>query len=90
MDKNYSMQTKNLTLTPITGNITGSVVLATILIPVVFFFFSVMLIKLFRRVKLHGGKLQGTMHLVYPWAETVIVFVKAFSLGYSHLASSFV
>lgn len=85
------MQTKNLTLTPITGNITGSVVLATILIPVFFFFFfSVMLIKLFRRVKLHGGKLQGTMHLVCPWAETVIVFVKAFSLGYSHLASSFV
>lgn len=85
------MQTKNLTLTPITGNITGRVVLATVLIPVfVFFFSSVMLIKLFRRVKLHGGKLQGTMHLVYPWAETVIVFVKAFSLGYSHLASSFV
>lgn len=91
MDRNYSMQTKNLTLTPITGNITGRVVLATVLIPVfVFFFSSVMLIKLFRRVKLHGGKLQGTMHLVCPWAETVIIFVKAFSLGYSHLASSFV
>lgn len=91
MDRNYSLQTKNLMWTPITGKITGSIVLATILIPVIFvFFFSVILIKLFRRVKLHCGKLQGNIYLVCPWAEMVIEFVKAFCLGYSHLASSFV
>lgn len=51
--------------------------------------FSVMLIKLFRRVKLHGGKLQGNVYLVCPWAEMAILFGKAFTLEYFHLASSF-